>query len=107
MHNLYGNRMQPHSIFYTTHVITIVVILKVLIAEFTCLSAIIMPVDSARVLSIQSHVVSGYVGEHLSVYPTPAPWSNRAGNRAATFPLQTLGYDVDVINTVQFSNHTG
>lgn len=30
-----------------------------------------------------------------------------AGNRAATFPLQTLGYDVDVINTVQFSNHTG
>ncbi|KIR80909.1 pyridoxal kinase [Cryptococcus gattii E566] len=46
--------------------------------------------DGGRILSIQSHVVSGYVG-----------------NRAATFPLQTLGYDVDVINTVQFSNHTG
>ncbi|ORY32844.1 bud site selection-related protein [Naematelia encephala] len=46
--------------------------------------------DKDRVLSIQSHVVSGYVG-----------------NRAATFPLQTLGYDVDAINTVQFSNHTG
>ncbi|WWD17160.1 pyridoxal kinase [Kwoniella shandongensis] len=46
--------------------------------------------EQSRVLSIQSHVVSGYVG-----------------NRAATFPLQTLGYDVDVINTVQFSNHTG
>ncbi|WWC62124.1 pyridoxal kinase [Kwoniella dejecticola CBS 10117] len=45
--------------------------------------------DPDRVLSIQSHVVSGYVG-----------------NRAATFPLQTLGYDVDVVNTVQFSNHT-
>jgi hypothetical protein len=29
------------------------------------------------------------------------------GNRAATFPLQLLGYDVDVVNTVQFSNHTG
>jgi len=29
------------------------------------------------------------------------------GNRAATFPLQTLGYDVDVVNTVQFANHTG
>ncbi|KAJ2747293.1 putative pyridoxal kinase [Coemansia sp. BCRC 34301] len=43
-----------------------------------------------RVLSIQSHVVSGYVG-----------------NRAATFPLQLLGHEVDVINTVQFSNHTG
>ncbi|WWD03134.1 pyridoxal kinase [Kwoniella europaea PYCC6329] len=46
--------------------------------------------DPGRVLSVQSHVVSGYVG-----------------NRAATFPLQTLGYDVDVVNTVQFSNHTG
>ncbi len=43
-----------------------------------------------HVLSIQSHVVSGYVG-----------------NKAATFPLQLLGYDVDAINTVQFSNHTG
>ena len=43
-----------------------------------------------KVLSIQSHVVHGYVG-----------------NRAATFPLQLLGYDVDVVNTVQFSNHTG
>ncbi|PVV01042.1 hypothetical protein BB560_004555 [Smittium megazygosporum] len=43
-----------------------------------------------RVLSIQSHVVSGYVG-----------------NRAATFPMQYCGLDVDVINTVQLSNHTG
>lgn len=43
-----------------------------------------------RVLSIQSHVVSGYVG-----------------NKAAVFPLQLLGFDVDVINSVQFSNHTG
>lgn len=29
------------------------------------------------------------------------------GNKAAVFPLQTLGYDVDILNTVQFSNHTG
>ncbi|GJD10009.1 V-type proton ATPase catalytic subunit A [Galdieria sulphuraria] len=43
-----------------------------------------------RVLSIQSHVVSGYVG-----------------NKAAVFPLQLLGFDVDPIHTVQFSNHTG
>ena len=43
-----------------------------------------------RVLSIQSHVVSGYVG-----------------NKSATFPLQVLGFDVDPINSVQFSNHTG
>ncbi|ORY92999.1 pyridoxal kinase [Syncephalastrum racemosum] len=43
-----------------------------------------------RVLSIQSHMVSGY-----------------CGNKAATFPLQLLGFDVDILNTVQFSNHTG
>lgn len=29
------------------------------------------------------------------------------GNKAAVFPLQTLGFDVDNLNTVQFSNHTG
>ncbi|KAG6853391.1 hypothetical protein C0991_004792 [Blastosporella zonata] len=45
---------------------------------------------SERVLSIQSHVVYGYVG-----------------GKAAVFPLQCLGYDVDVVNTVHFSNHSG
>ncbi|TFK48479.1 Ribokinase-like protein [Heliocybe sulcata] len=44
----------------------------------------------ARVLSIQSHVAFGYVG-----------------GKAAVFPLQCLGFDVDVVNTVNFSNHTG
>lgn len=43
-----------------------------------------------KILSIQSHVAFGYVG-----------------NRAAVFPLQRLGNDVIAINTVQFSNHTG
>eukprot|EP00899_Mesostigma_viride_P027132 jgi/Mesvir1/7603/Mv06335-RA.1 len=43
-----------------------------------------------RVLSIQSHTVHGYVG-----------------NKCAVFPLQLLGFDVDAINSVQFSNHTG
>jgi pyridoxine kinase len=43
-----------------------------------------------NILSIQSHVAYGYVG-----------------NRAATFPLQRLGLEVWAINTVQFSNHTG
>uniref|UniRef100_A0A8C5F946 Pyridoxal kinase n=1 Tax=Gadus morhua TaxID=8049 RepID=A0A8C5F946_GADMO len=43
-----------------------------------------------RVLSIQSHVVRGYVG-----------------NKSASFPLQVLGFEVDSINSVQFSNHTG
>lgn len=42
------------------------------------------------ILSVQSHVAYGYVG-----------------NRAAVFPLQRLGFDVWAVNTVQFSNHTG
>lgn len=42
------------------------------------------------ILSIQSHVAYGHVG-----------------NRAAVFPLERMGYDVWPINTVQFSNHTG
>jgi len=46
--------------------------------------------SEARVLSIQSHVVSGYVG-----------------NKSACFPLQVLGFETDTINSVQFSNHTG
>lgn len=66
-----------------------------------------MPAMNQRVLSIQSHVAYGYVG-----------------GKAAVFPLQCLGYDVDVsggssplnkdpltelkvINTVNFSNHSG
>ncbi|KAL1131977.1 hypothetical protein AAG570_011588 [Ranatra chinensis] len=46
--------------------------------------------EEPRVLSIQSHVVRGYVG-----------------NKSATFPLQVLGFEVDAINSVQLSNHTG
>ena len=42
------------------------------------------------ILSIQSHVVYGY-----------------AGNTAAVFPLQRLGFEVWAVNTVEFSNHTG
>eukprot|EP00038_Savillea_parva_P028785 m.67003 g.67003 ORF g.67003 m.67003 type:complete len:93 (+) comp8402_c0_seq1:290-568(+) len=47
-------------------------------------------IPQPTVLSIQSHVVHGYVG-----------------NKSAVFPLQVLGIEVDVINSVQFSNHTG
>ncbi|KAI3632713.1 hypothetical protein MIR68_009255 [Amoeboaphelidium protococcarum] len=43
-----------------------------------------------KVLSIQSHVVSGYVG-----------------NKAAVPALLFSGFDVDSINTVSYSNHTG
>lgn len=45
--------------------------------------------EVCKVLSIQSHVVHGYVG-----------------NRSAVFPLQVLGFDVDVVNSVHLSNHT-
>ena len=41
-------------------------------------------------MSIQSTVVHGYVG-----------------NKSAVFPLQTLGLEVDPINTVSLSNHKG
>lgn len=43
-----------------------------------------------NVLSIQSHVAYGHVG-----------------NASATFPMQRLGVEVWPIHTVQFSNHTG
>lgn len=42
------------------------------------------------ILTIQSHVAFGHVG-----------------NRAAVFPLERLGYEAIAVNTVQFSNHTG
>ena len=43
-----------------------------------------------NILSIQSWVAYGHVG-----------------NASAVFPLQRLGAEVWAINTVQFSNHTG
>jgi len=44
----------------------------------------------SAILSIQSWVAYGHVG-----------------NAAAVFPLQRLGFEVWALNTVQFSNHTG
>ena len=43
-----------------------------------------------NILSIQSHVAYGHVG-----------------NAASVFPMQRLGHEVWPIHTVQFSNHTG
>ncbi|EYB68090.1 pyridoxamine kinase [Deinococcus phoenicis] len=48
------------------------------------------PALPQNILSIQSWVSYGHVG-----------------NAAAVFPLQRLGFEVWPINTVQFSNHTG
>src|SRR5688500_7063812 len=46
--------------------------------------------ESVKILSIQSSVAYGYVG-----------------NSAAVFPLQRLGHEVWPVITVHFSNHTG
>ncbi|XP_014776361.1 pyridoxal kinase [Octopus bimaculoides] len=46
--------------------------------------------EMPRVLTIQSTVVSGYVG-----------------NKVALFPLQLHGFETSAINSVQLSNHTG
>jgi pyridoxine kinase len=48
------------------------------------------PQRATRVLSLQSHTVHGFVG-----------------NKAATFPLQLLGFNVDAINTIVLSNKPG
>ncbi|RYR04006.1 hypothetical protein Ahy_B06g083506 isoform A [Arachis hypogaea] len=49
--------------------------------------SLVLPSETGRVLSIQSHTVQGYVG-----------------NKSAVFPLQLLGYDVDPINSGQVLN---
>ncbi|EGW30392.1 uncharacterized protein SPAPADRAFT_63241 [Spathaspora passalidarum NRRL Y-27907] len=46
--------------------------------------------DNKSLLSISSHVVHGYVG-----------------NRVMVFPLQYAGWDVDALNTTNYSNHPG
>jgi hypothetical protein len=45
-------------------------------------------VTTPRILSVQSHTVSGFVG-----------------NKAVTFPLQLMGFNVDAVNTITLSNH--
>ena len=55
--------------------------------DFPAVSVI---VEAMNILSIQSHVAYGHVG-----------------NSAAVFPLQRMGVEVWPIHTVQFSNHTG
>lgn len=53
-------------------------------------NTLLSEMQPARILSIQSHVVNGAVG-----------------NKCVVFPLNRLGHEVDAINSVQFSNHTG
>ncbi|GBF07269.1 pyridoxamine kinase [Deinococcus aerius] len=54
------------------------------------MTASLTPAPPPNILSIQSWVSYGHVG-----------------NAAAVFPLQRLGFEVWPIHTVQFSNHTG
>jgi pyridoxine kinase len=56
----------------------------------TAMTSPLPPAESPLVLTIQSHVAYGHVG-----------------NAAAVLPLQLLGITPVVVNTVQFSNHTG
>jgi hypothetical protein len=56
------------------------------ISPSTCNRQASRPMSNGRVLSIQSHVAFGYVG-----------------GKAAVFPLQCLGYDVDVSLLIQLS----
>lgn len=55
-------------------------------ASQSCIASVVPPTQ--RVLSIQSHTVHGFVG-----------------NKAASFPLQCLGFNVDTINSISLSNH--
>lgn len=62
-------------------------------AEAARVNQAVSPADAGRplnILSIQSWVSYGHVG-----------------NASAVFPLQRLGAEVWAVNTVQFSNHTG
>lgn len=52
-------------------------------------SSVMIP-SLPRLLSIQSHVIHGFVG-----------------SKAACFPLQCMGFDVNCINTITLSNHPG
>lgn len=61
---------------------------SLLFAALRMSSTLTTATSSPRILSIQSTVAHGYVG-----------------NRAALFPLQSMGFNVDSINTVSLSNH--
>jgi len=58
---------------------------------YTCVNLASIPgAQGMNILSIQSHVAYGHVG-----------------NASAVFPMQRLGCEVWPVHTVQFSNHTG
>lgn len=82
--------------------------------------------ECPRVLSIQSHVVSGYVGNKSASFPLQVNSCRKCIIKKGKMSfirfytnyrlckifiekisLKLLGFEVDTINSVQFSNHTG
>ena len=51
-------------------------------------------------MRIDTHVIQPTISHCSSLL-------SDVGNKAAVFPLQLLGFDVDFVNSVHFSNHTG
>lgn len=72
------NINQTHTINYSTKM------------SMSSSKSTILAKKHPKVLSIQSRVVHGIVG-----------------NNCASYTLQRLGFEVDTIDTVQYSNHTG
>lgn len=63
-----------------------------------------------KILSIQSHVVHGYVGNRAAVFPLQVKeillYLRFQSSKRYFSADKLLGFDVDFINSVQFSNHT-
>lgn len=76
--------------------------------------------DKSRVLSIQSHVVHGYCGNKSAVFPLQVSENDSCCEKVILIIInleelinfvcqnnKLLNFDVDAINSVQLSNHTG
>ena len=67
----------------------------------------------AKVLTIQSHTVHGYVGNRCAVFPLQLLGTLQRISRVVrcyTLLVRAAlaaGFEVEAINSVQFSNHTG
>ena len=90
MHTLQSRRSASVSRRFPSSSATAFAVLSTYFQPRIMSTIVAQPTQKAhpRVLSIQSTVSHGYVG-----------------NKAATFPLQCMGFNVDAINTVSLSNH--
>ncbi len=103
--------------------IVIIKLLIIMAADLSMAEEIVA--GQSKILSIQSHVVHGYVGNTAASFPLQAsnknyyrwyhvvPTSNCWTTISVTSRYymyvytQLLGYEVDTLNSVQFSNNTG